>query len=171
MTRGTTQIARLCAPLQALTCPMHLRSIHGRRLQGFAIRSDLRLGRDGMKLQPAGSHHTRLSAGPPAVPSSSQPCYEIERILAHEPHIVNTIHLAFSLRGFGTPGERASGSFSVERCRVWCASRYNGRGTRAIPIGSPGRCRNARQTAFPSRGAERLPNSLPLEGKVAQRAG
>ena len=35
--------------------------------------SDLRLGSDGMKLQPAGSHHTRLSAGPPAVPSSSQP--------------------------------------------------------------------------------------------------
>ena len=77
MTRGTTQIARLCAPLQALTCPMHLRSIHGRRLQGFAIRSDLRLGRDGMKLQPAGFHQSRLSAGPPAVPSSSQPCMKL----------------------------------------------------------------------------------------------
>ena len=76
MTRGTTQIARLCAPLQALTCPMHSRSIHGRRLLGRYC-SDLRLGRDGMKLQPAGFHQSRLSAGPPAVPSSSQPCMKL----------------------------------------------------------------------------------------------
>ena len=76
MTRGTTQIARLCAPLQALTCPMHSRSIHGRRLLGQYC-SDLRLGRDGMKLQPAGFHQSRLSAGPPAVPSSSQPCMKL----------------------------------------------------------------------------------------------
>ena len=41
------------------------------------LRSDLRLGRDGMKLQPAGSHQSRLSAGPPAVPSSSSPVMKL----------------------------------------------------------------------------------------------
>ena len=50
--------------------------------------SDLRLGSDGMKLQPAGSHHTRLSAGPPAVPSSSQPSYEIARIVTRAEGLV-----------------------------------------------------------------------------------
>ena len=42
--------------------------------------SDLRLGSDGMKLRPAGSHHTRLSVGLPAVPSSSQPCMKLPEV-------------------------------------------------------------------------------------------
>jgi hypothetical protein len=54
-----------------------------------------------MKLQPAGSHHTRLSAGPPAVPSSSQPCYEIDRILSQEKKLVNT-HFFTVLLFFGS---------------------------------------------------------------------
>ena len=85
-----------CAPLhttlRTLSCPMPLRSILGRRLLGDFL-SDLRLGSDGMKLQPAGSHHSRLSAGPPAVPSSSQPSYEIARIVAR---IENAVKLFIS---------------------------------------------------------------------------
>ena len=95
MTRGTTQIARPCAPLQALTCPMHSRSIHGRRLLGVNG-SDLRLGRDGMKLQPAGLHQSRLSAGPPAVPSSSQPCMKLREFYHRGSTAVNPGRLFFA---------------------------------------------------------------------------
>jgi len=86
--RGTTQIARPCAPLQALSCPMPSRSSHGRRLLEEMLRSDLRLRSDGMKLQPAGSHQSRLSAGPPAVPSSSQPCMKLHA-LYHDPRALS----------------------------------------------------------------------------------
>ena len=63
--------------------------------------SDLRLGSDGMKLQPAGSHHTRLSGGPPAVPSPSQPSYEIARIVARAEGLVKPFspwNLEFRMR-------------------------------------------------------------------------
>ena len=76
MTRGTTQIVRGFRTTSGTDMPYALTQ-HSRETPTGGYRSDLRLGSDGMKLQPAGSHHTRLSAGPPAVPSSSQPCMKL----------------------------------------------------------------------------------------------
>ena len=145
-----------CAPLhttlRTLSCPMPLRSIHGRRLQG-SFRSDLRLGSDGMKLQPAGSHHSRLSAGPPAVPSSSQPCMKLRAFYHRENGLsILWMYLDCSLPSFpyGTPAffcccseltgrRRCSYRMTSGRLFSWKKHLKNPRGYAIIDAGKPAR--------------------------------
>ncbi len=95
MTRGTTQIARGFRTTSGTDMPYALTQ-HSRETPTGNNRSDLRLGSDGMKLQPAGSHQSRLSAGPPAVPSSSQPCMKLREFYHRGSTAVNPGRLFFA---------------------------------------------------------------------------